>query len=177
MWVKPELQPNTYRAYCYRDLYRAYGPLRHFDVPFNGGGEWDPSAVLAPDGEVLDAGDAPVNPSPEPEPEPKPVAPADLELEEEFEESEPEPEEEPMEPEIEEEFEEPKPESEPEEEPMVPSANAIASSRTGPIEKSFLHGQVLQLLNHAKRDLSPLRGEGETSRAQSSSFRPARLFR
>ncbi|XP_048135382.1 protein TIC 62, chloroplastic [Rhodamnia argentea] len=34
---------------------------------------------------------------------------------------------------------------------QAPSANAIASSRTGPLEKPFLHGQVLQLPNNAKR--------------------------
>ncbi|KAF8028340.1 hypothetical protein BT93_E1068 [Corymbia citriodora subsp. variegata] len=34
---------------------------------------------------------------------------------------------------------------------QAPSANAIASSRTGPLVKPLLHGQVLQLPNNAKR--------------------------
>ncbi|XP_056172645.1 uncharacterized protein LOC115664870 [Syzygium oleosum] len=91
VWVdvgRPELQPNTYRAYYYQDLHGIYRPLRFCDVSFNGVGEWDPSAALAPDGEVTNPDVEVPNPSPEPVPEP--IVPGDPDLEEEFKESEPE---------------------------------------------------------------------------------------
>ena len=102
-----------YRAYCYRDLYSIYRPLRNYDVSFNRVGEWDPLAALAPDGVVMSPDTAPEDSDPrpiivesnfdkesmelEPEEEPEEVIPKLMESDPEEEPMEEEPKEEPME--------------------------------------------------------------------------------
>ncbi|XP_056162435.1 uncharacterized protein LOC130136254 [Syzygium oleosum] len=134
VWVDIELplwQAYTYTAWMFKDGIDEFGPVRGFNVPFDGVGDWDPSAIPPPDGEMTSLETslaqsghqhAPVAPEPtvaKPDPEPEESQagydPIDVHLEvipeEDPEEEEEDPEAKPEEaPEVE-------PEAEPEEEP------------------------------------------------------------
>ena len=56
VWVDeggPQLKAHPYLGWCYRDETGSYGPLRTFDTPFDGFGQWDPRPA---DGELVDPG-------------------------------------------------------------------------------------------------------------------------
>ena len=56
VWVDeggPQLKAHPYLGWCYRDETGSYGPLRTFDTPFDGYGQWDPRPA---DGELVDPG-------------------------------------------------------------------------------------------------------------------------
>ncbi|XP_030456595.1 uncharacterized protein LOC115677555 [Syzygium oleosum] len=118
----PELQPNKYMAWCFKDELDEFGPVRSFDAPFDGVGDWDPSAVPPPDGELTSTETRPVSvPTPAPIPPPEPMGPEPVEVEPDLEPKESHQGAGPMEPEVKheltEEFEDPEVEDEePEEE-------------------------------------------------------------
>ena len=106
VWVDVGLQfwqAHTYSVWMFRDGEDEFGPIRGFDVPFDGVGDWNPAAVPPPDGEltstevsVAQSGHHPVTNSsvaaPESEPEESQAGygPMDVEMEEILEEGEPE---------------------------------------------------------------------------------------
>ena len=56
VWVdegEPQLKAHVYLDWCYRDETGSYGPLRAFDIPFDGYGQWDPHPA---GGELVDPG-------------------------------------------------------------------------------------------------------------------------
>ncbi|XP_030473991.2 protein Ycf2-like [Syzygium oleosum] len=129
-------------TWCFREGLDEFGPVRGFDVPFDGVGDWDPSAIPPPDGQMtsLDtslaqSGHQPVPAEPEstvaelePEPEESQAGydQMDVDLDEEPEEEPEEELEEEPERQLEEEPEgelEVEPEEEPEDEPPIDVPN------------------------------------------------------
>ncbi|KAI6681798.1 hypothetical protein NL676_035679 [Syzygium grande] len=47
-------KPYLYIAWTYRDGLEETGSLRSFDIPFYNVSEWDPSAIVPPNGEIVD---------------------------------------------------------------------------------------------------------------------------
>ncbi|XP_056176143.1 uncharacterized protein LOC130140539 [Syzygium oleosum] len=119
VWVdvgEPQLQSNKFTEWCFRAGFNEFEPVRSFDVPHDGVGDWDPSAVPPPDGELTSAETGPVKsgpaPAPAPVPAPAPMDPEPMEVEPDLEPEESHQEAVPVEPEVEheltEEFEDPK---------------------------------------------------------------------
>ena len=58
VWVDiglPPWQVHIYTAWIFKDGMDEFGPVRGFDVPFDGVGDWDPVAIPLPDGELTSA--------------------------------------------------------------------------------------------------------------------------
>ena len=55
VWVdigQPLWQGHIYTAWCFQDNMDEFGLVRGFDVSFDGVGDWDPSAIPPPEGEM-----------------------------------------------------------------------------------------------------------------------------